>query len=115
MALAISFSIHPIKASADISNDSKQAACQGIGGCDSNADRSVADLLTTVIKLISWIVGVLSVIMIIVGGMKFVVSNGDANSAKSARMTIIYALVGLVIAALAQVLVNFVLDRAIKV
>lgn len=115
LTLAISFSVLPATAHAEISNESKEAACQGIGGCDPNAKKSVTSLLSTVIKLISWIVGILSVIMVIVGGMKFVLSNGDANATKSARMTIIYALVGLVIAALAQVLVNFVLNKATKI
>lgn len=56
-------------------------------------------------------VGVASVIMIIVGGLKYVLSAGDASKASSAKNTIIYALVGLLVAAFAQGIIVFVLNR----
>jgi ABC-type Fe3+ transport system permease subunit len=69
-------------------------------------------LITAVVNLLSWIVGVVSVIMIIIGGFKYVLSSGDSNSTNAAKNTILFALIGLVIVALAQALVRFVLDRA---
>jgi uncharacterized membrane protein YuzA (DUF378 family) len=56
------------------------------------------------------IVGMAAVIMIIVAGLKFVTANGDSSRVASARNTLIYALIGIAIAALAQVLVHFVLS-----
>jgi hypothetical protein len=47
--------------------------------------------------------------MIIVGGLRYVTSGGDASSTKAARDTILYAVVGLVIAVMAFAIVNFVL------
>jgi hypothetical protein len=57
------------------------------------------------------VVGVIAVIMIIIGGLKYVTSGGDSSAVGSAKNTIIYALVGLVVVALAQALVKFVLAK----
>ena len=104
---------------AQISDNSKTAACEGLQGsgqpCDGTAKKAVSGLLSTVINVLSWIVGIASVIMVIVGGLKFVLSNGDSNGVASARSTIIYALVGLAVAAVAQLLVRFVLQRVSNV
>jgi hypothetical protein len=50
--------------------------------------------------------------MIIVAGLKYIASAGDSNKVSSAKSTLIYALVGVLIAALAQLLVHFVLHQA---
>lgn len=83
-------------------------------GCPSgeSASDSVNNILKTVINILSLIVGVISVIFVIIGGFKFITSSGDAANVSSAQKTIIYALVGLVVVALAQVIVRFVLDKA---
>lgn len=57
------------------------------------------------------IIGALSVLMIIVGGLRYVLSGGDAAGLKSAKDTIIYALVGLAISLLSFVIVSFVISR----
>ena len=80
--------------------------------CDaSGADTTVNDLLTDVINIFSLIVGVVSVIMIIIGGLRYITSGGDSNNVSAAKNTILYAIVGLVIVALAQLVVRFVLSR----
>jgi hypothetical protein len=85
------------------------------GGCDpgaqQEAENTVNTLLTTVINIFSLIVGVVSVIMIIIGGLKYITSGGDAGNVTGAKNTILYAIVGLVIVALAQVIVRFVLAK----
>lgn len=97
---------------------SKQAACQGIGqagGTDcggSGTGSEVNRLVATTVNILSWIVGIAAVIMIIVGGFRYVISGGDSNAISGAKTTILYALIGLVVALLAQGLVQFVLTRA---
>ena len=59
----------------------------------------------------SIIIGIAAVIMVIVGGLSLITANGDAQAIARARSSIIYALVGIVIAALAQILVAFVLNK----
>ena len=81
------------------------------GASGTNTDNPATRILRSAINVMSYIVGVASVIMIIVGGFKYVVSGGDANAIASAKNTIIFALVGLAVALLAQAIVRFVLNR----
>ncbi len=106
----------------DNTGGAASAACQGLTGIDSNANctntstsgKTIGSLLNTVINIMSIVIGAVAIIMIIVGAFKFLTAAGDSNNVASARNTIIYALVGLVIAALAQILVHFVLTNINK-
>jgi hypothetical protein len=75
------------------------------------AEQSVNDIIEDVIMIFSLVVGVISVIMIIVGGLKYITSGGDSGSVGGAKNTILYAVIGLVVVALAQIVVRFVLSR----
>lgn len=80
--------------------------------CDeAGAEESVNTIITTVINIFSLVVGFVSVIMIIIGGFKYITSGGNDASVAGAKNTILFAIVGLVIVALAQVIVRFVLSR----
>jgi hypothetical protein len=68
-------------------------------------------LITDVINIFSAVVGVISVIMIIVGGFQYITSGGDTGKVGTAKTTIIYAIVGLIVVAFAQFLVQFVLNK----
>ena len=98
-------------------DNAKQNACTGINtdGTDACASATGASglsgTLSNVINILSLITGVAAVIMIIIGGLMFITSGGDPNGTKTARSTVIYALVGLAITALAQFLVHFVLSK----
>jgi cytochrome bd-type quinol oxidase subunit 2 len=83
------------------------------GDCSSTSDGTtkVNNIVTTVINLFSLVVGVISVIMIILGGFRYITSGGDSNNVQSAKNTIIYAIIGLVVVALAQFIVQFVLNK----
>ena len=85
-------------------------------GCDGTdkgpTAQSIADgIVGTIIDIFSWVVGVVSVIMVIFGGFRYITSGGDSGKITSAKNTIVYALVGLVIVALAQVIVLFVYGK----
>lgn len=94
---------------------SKQTICKGAGlsgaECDGSGSSSIESLLKNVIQLLSVIVGIAGIVMVIVSGLKYVTSGGDASKVSSAKSTLIYALIGLVVAALAQVMVRFVLSK----
>ena len=66
--------------------------------------------LSTIINVIIGCVGFVAVVMIIIGGIGFVTSQGDAARVTKARNTILYGVVGLVVAILAYAIVNFVLS-----
>ena len=71
----------------------------------------VTGLATDIIKIFSYVVGIVSVIMVIVGGFQYVTSGGDSGKVTTAKNTIMYALIGIVIVALSQIMVNFVLAK----
>lgn len=83
------------------------------GGCDTaGSTDKVNKLIALVINIFSLVVGVVAVIMIIIGGLKYITSSGDSNNITSAKNTILYAIIGLVVVALAQFIVKFVLGKA---
>lgn len=97
--------------------DSKSQVCEGVNaaagstGCtDGTSD--INNIITVFLNLFSVIIGIVAVVMIMVGGYKYITANGDSSNITSAKHTIIYALVGLVIVAMAQFMVQFVLDKA---
>lgn len=65
----------------------------------------------TVVNTLLLILGMVAVIMIIVGGFRYVTSSGDKSALVSAKNTILYSVVGLVIALLAYAIVNFVINQ----
>ena len=101
---------------APATNPSKDAVCQGValtgGDCNADAEGQVNTIIESVINILSVLVGVASVIMIMIGGFKYVTSNGDSNSIGSAKNTILYAIIGLVVVAMAQTIVQFTVRRA---
>jgi hypothetical protein len=78
---------------------------------EEDAEEGINSIITTVINIFSIVVGLIAVIMIIIGGIRFVMSGGDSAATTSARNTILYAIVGLVVVALAQIIVRFVLQK----
>ena len=81
--------------------------------CDnSTAGTDVDNLVTSVINIISLVVGVVAVIMIIIGGLRYITSGGESGSVTGAKNTIMYAIVGLIVVALAQVIVRFVVNKS---
>ncbi|HSW79698.1 MAG TPA: pilin [Candidatus Saccharimonadales bacterium] len=88
------------------------ASASGTGSCDTQtANNQVTTLMTNIINFFSLLVGIVSVIMIIIGGFQYITSNGDSGKISTAKNTIIFALVGLIIVAMAQFIVHFVLGK----
>ena len=79
--------------------------CQQSTDANTKTDKFVTDL----IGLLLFAIGIIAVIMIIIGGIRYVTSNGDSSQVTSAKNTILYAVVGLVVALLAYAIVNFVI------
>ena len=104
----------------DITNSTcKGAADLKFGGttqCSSltTTESNVNNLIATIINIFSVVVGVIAVIMIVYGGFRYITSGGDSGKVTSARNTILYAIIGLIIVALAQFIVKFVLNKAVN-
>lgn len=83
-----------------------------------SASEAKADVKSRANKIINWIIGIvglLAVIMIIVSGFQMTVSGGNSAKVAKAKNTLIYSVVGLVIALLAYAIVNFVLKKVFNI
>ena len=69
-----------------------------------------AGVFRQVTNTILYIVGIVAVIMLIIGGIRYVVSGGDSKKVTDAKNTVLYAIIGLVICFLAFAIVNFVIN-----
>lgn len=95
---------------------SSKALCEGAGGkwnasantCDRAGTRSFPEVLSSITDLLLFIVGAIAVVVIIVGGIRYATSGGDQNAVTGAKNTILYAVIGLVVAFLAYAVVKFV-------
>ena len=74
-----------------------------------NKDEDASSLIGTIINVLLFLVGTLSVIMIIVSGIFYVTSSGDSSKVARAKNTLLYSVVGLVISFIAFAVVNWVL------
>ncbi len=113
------FLIPAVPVHAGLFDGAKGEACRGAAlqesgaaQCDStSAETSVNKLVVSVVNILSWIVGVAAVIAIIIGGLRFILAQGDTNGVAAGKNTVIYSVVGLIIVAMAQFIVKFVLTR----
>lgn len=84
----------------------------GIKGIGGNQEGRKAEDFTTIIKriinILLFIIGVIAVIMIIVGGIRYTTSNGDSAQLTSAKNTILYSIIGVVVAIMAYAIVNWI-------
>ena len=84
--------------------------------CNTNtSEEGLNKLIAQVINIFSIIVGVVAVIMIIYGGFRYITSGGDSGKVGDAKNTILYAIIGLILVALAQFIVKFVLEKSVAV
>lgn len=124
MAISITVGVIGVMAGAygpapSVYASSASSACEAIAaGADCNEETAaggsgttVSGIVASAIEILSYIVGIAAIIMVIIGGFKYITSNGDASKASSAKNTLIYALIGILVAGLAQVIVQFVIDR----
>ena len=83
---------------------------QGADSTGQQDTRSAGDIAKDVVNIMFFIIGVMAVIMIIWGGIRYVLSAGNSTALTSAKNTIIYSIIGLIIAILAYAIVNFVIS-----
>lgn len=70
-------------------------------------------IFTTITNVMLFAVGAISVIMVVIGGLRYVISGGNSTSITTAKNTILYAIIGLVIAILAYAMINFVIGSLV--
>ena len=98
----------PGSASAQVSEGINTATTSEMKGKSIDGDNG---LIKTVVNVLLWAVGILSVIMIIFSGLRYITSAGDASKTKSAQSALTYSVVGLIVAIMAYAIVNMVINR----
>jgi len=81
----------------------------GAGQDPANAPQTLSDKIAKVLNILSAVAGIAAVAMFILAGVRFAGSAGNESAVKGAKTSIIYAIIGLVVVALAQLVVHFVL------
>lgn len=79
--------------------------------CKAAQKDNATNMAKAIINILLYLLGIIAVIMIIVGGIRYTTSAGDASRIKAAKDTITYSVVGLIVALLAFAIVNFIVDR----
>ncbi len=84
---------------------------QGIGATtdDQGSTTSLSSVFKTVVNVLLFVIGAVSVVMLIVGGIRYTISAGNSTAVTAAKNTIMYAIIGLVVAFLAYAIINWVL------
>ena len=65
-------------------------------------------VFSEITNVLLFITGAIAVIMIVIGGLRYVISGGDAKQVDAAKNTILYAIIGIIVAILAYAIINFV-------
>lgn len=97
-----------ISGGASSAKGNDQSAC--LFGTESGCDGQGTPIFKTITNVLLFIIGAISVIMLIIGGFRYVTSQGDQNAVTSAKNTILYAVIGIIVAILAYAVVNFVIS-----
>lgn len=95
-----------------------EAACEGVqvdgstGDCtDTSSGTALSNLIRVAIRIFQVIIGIIALFMIIMAGLSYITSGGDSNKTKTAKDRILYSAIGLAVVALAEVIIQFVLNR----
>ncbi len=98
----------PACSSGGIASNTK--VCGGVQKQTKNNSNVVITIIKDAINILSYIVGIASIIIIIISGFTMIVAGGDSNSTANAKKGLLAAVIGILVVALAQALVVFVLD-----
>ena len=101
-----------ISGGAESARGEDQSAC--LFGNENGCDQGQTPIFTIVTNVLLFIIGAVSVIMLIIGGFRYVTSQGDQTQVQSAKNTILYSIIGIVVAILAYAAVNFVISSFVK-
>ena len=117
MAVAVTAVLAPLPASAKAVCRSGDKAGQTVDNASecgegaNSADHNLFKTISQIVNVILGVIGLVAVVVVILGGIQFVTSTGDPAKTKKAKDTILYGIIGLVVALLAFAIVNFVLGN----
>ena len=93
--------------------DCIRQGADGVGSTGSSSS-SVSDIARTISNILLFVLGSVAVVMIVVGGVRYATSNGDQAAVKSAKDTVLYSVIGLIVAIAAYAIVNFIIEQFVE-
>ena len=105
---AVPVAVKAVEPQCDIT-DTGAACAKGTGTASNLAGQG--GIFQTVVNILLFLVGAVAVIMLVIGGLRYVTSNGDQNAVTGAKNTIMYAIIGIIVAFLAYAAVGFVISQ----
>lgn len=104
-------STNPLEDSCKIAGAGKSPICMNPPSTVPNPIGGPTGIIAKILKIVVFAAGTATVVMVVVGGLEYVMSTGDSNKVNTAKNTILYALVGLVITIFAEAILKFVVRR----
>lgn len=98
---------------ADVCSTNALESVKESAGCYGNTN-ALPNIIVNIIRAVILISGLIAVIFVIIGGVNYMTSSGDSSKLEKAKKTILYALIGLIIAALSFAIVNFTISNIIS-
>ena len=86
------------------------AFCRGLFSLGPAGKLTFTGFVTSVIDILLWIVGILAVLFIIIGGIRYILSSGNEEAAEAAKKMIIHAVLGVVIVILSFVMIRIIVS-----
>jgi ABC-type Fe3+ transport system permease subunit len=86
------------------------AAAQKTAPCQDRTGNKVSDIVKIIVNTLLYLLAAVSVVVIIIAGITYTTSGGDSALVTKAKNTLLYAVVGLVVAILAYAIVNYVIS-----
>ena len=93
------------------SNNGKPGVCSDYGGGNGSNTDPLITVIKAAIDILSYIIGIAAIIGLVISGLRFITASGDSSGVASARTSLVYSLIGVAIAVMAQLIVVFVLDK----
>ena len=113
IGLGVALAVIPVSALGEGGASAGIGAARG-DNTPSNLVNGDSSIIKRAINIMLFTVGVLSVVMLIFGGFRYVISGGKKESVTNAKNTILYAIVGLLVAVFAYAIINFILGAALS-
>lgn len=104
------FAFSPTGTVCSTGSASQASVCQDTSGNTNNL-YGPNGVITSVINILSAVVGFIAVFMLVYAGFEYITSGGDSSKTNTAKNTILYAVIGVVVVAIAQLIALFVIDR----
>lgn len=115
VSIIVPVGVNSQRALANVAN-SKDAVCEGIGGatgasCTPAEANRVTETIRGALRIFQVIAGIVAVFYMVIAGLRFITSSGSSDGVKSARNTILYSAIGIIIVIVSEAIIQLVLKR----